>query len=84
MAVKRANARHDDPLTLDVVEALAALDTQGKREVLAFSRDLARRQRATGLGGAFLAFAGAIAAEDLALMEAAVAKGCEAVDPASW
>ena len=84
MTTKQAEPEHDDALTRDVIDALQALDAQGKREVLAFSRDLARRRRATGPGGAFLAFAGAIAADDLALMERAIADGCETVDPASW
>ena len=52
--------------------------------MLAFSRGLARRRRASGPGGAFLAFAGAIAAADLGLMEQAIADVCETVDPASW
>lgn len=84
MAVTRADPPLDDELVRDVIDALGALDPAGKREVLAFSRDLARRRRATGPGGAFLAFAGTIAADDLALMERAIADGCETVDPAAW
>lgn len=84
MAIKQIEPQPDDALTHDVIDAIRALDVQGKREVLAFSRNLARRRRARGPGGAFLAFAGAIAADDLALMEQAIADDCETVDPASW
>jgi hypothetical protein len=84
MATKHAGSEHEEAITRDVIDTLRTLDAHGKREVLAFSRDLARRRRATGPGGAFLAFAGAIPADDLELMERAIADGCETVDPAAW
>ena len=84
MTTKRADPEHDDALTRDAIDALQALDAQGKREVLAFSRALARRRQATGPGGALLAFAGAIAADDLTRMEQAIADACETVDQTSW
>lgn len=84
MSIKRTDSQPDDLLTRDVNDALDALDGQGKREVLAFSRQLARRQQADRPGGALLAFAGAIPRDDLARMERAIADACETVDPASW
>jgi len=84
MVTKPAESEHEEAITREVIDTLRVLDAQGKREVLALSPDLARRRRATGPGGAFLAFAGAIAADDLALMERAIAEGCETVDPAAW
>ena len=79
---QETDRRHDDALTRDVIAVLDALDEQGKQAVLNFSRDLARRQRAMGPGGAPLAFAGAFSDEDLALIEQAIADGCETVDKA--
>ncbi len=84
MATKPIDPRPDDALTRDLIDALQALDAQGKLEVFAFSRDLAHRRRAIGPGGAFLAFAGTITADDLAIMEQTIADGCETVDPESW
>lgn len=84
MAMKQANPRPDDTLTRDVLDALDALDANGKREVLDFSRALAGRRRADGPGGALLAFAGSIPADDLDLMERAIAEACERVAPDSW
>ena len=84
MTMKQADPRHDDALARDVLAALEALDPQGKQEVLDFSRELARRQRATGPGGALLAFAGAIAEDDLNRMEQAIADARETVDQAAW
>ncbi len=84
MATKHLDPQPDDALTRDVIDALDALDRDGKREVLAFSRQLARRRRASGPGGALLAFAGAFSADDLVRMEQAIADGCETVDSAAW
>ena len=84
MSTEQANPTRDDALTRDVIDALAVLDPEGKREVLAFSRELVRRRRAASPGGALLAFAGAFLREDLERMDQAIADAREAVDPASW
>lgn len=84
MTTRHADPQPDDTLTRGVIDALDALDHDGKREVLTFSHDLARRRQASGLCGALLAFAGAFSADDLARMEQAIADACETVDPATW
>ena len=84
MATRPTHPVVNDQLTRDLDDVLAELDADGKRRVLEFSTELARKRQATGLGGALLAFAGAIPPDDLALMEEAIADGCETVDPTSW
>ena len=84
MYARRDDPVPDDALIKDLDDAIAALDSHGKRQVLSFARTLDRRRRADGPGGPFLAFAGAITADDLALMDRAIADGCETVDSESW
>jgi hypothetical protein len=76
-----------------VIEQLDALDTEGKRKVLDFSRELAARRvsaetrtpRPVGKhGGALLAFAGTLPKDDLPEIRRAVEEDCERVDQERW
>lgn len=61
---------------------LNGLDPDAQRRVLEFIRSLNRPQPAGGKRVA--AFAGAIPAHDLQLMQAAIKSGCEQVDLNEW
>ncbi len=82
----------DEEIKRRVLEQLDALDADGKREVLDFSRELsaqkaseARQPRPVGdTGGALLAFAGTIPAEDLEEIRRAVEEDCERIDEEGW
>lgn len=82
----------DEEIKRRVLEQLDALDAEGKRKVLDFSRELsardapeARQPRPVGdTGGALLAFAGTIPAEDLEEIRRAVEEDCEKIDEEGW
>ncbi len=84
---------HDDEeIRRRVLENLDALDAEGKRKMLDFSRELAargpsgaREPRPVGdTGGALLAFAGTIDREDLEEIRRAVDEDCEKIDEEGW
>jgi hypothetical protein len=82
----------DEEIKRGVLEQLDALDAEGKRKVLDFSRELSareapevRRPRPVGdTGGALLTFAGTIPAEDLEEIRRAVEEDCEKIDEEGW
>jgi len=82
----------DEEIKRRVLEQLDALDAEGKRKVLDFSRALSarkasevRRPRPVGdAGGALLAFAGTIPPEDLEEIRHAVEEDCEKIDEEGW
>ncbi|MDN5697854.1 MAG: hypothetical protein L0G70_07750 [Rubrobacter sp.] len=84
--------REDEDLRRRVIEQIDALDAEGKRRVLDFSRELAdrgpsgaREPRPVGeTGGALLAFAGTIDREDLEEIRRAVDEDCEKIDEEGW
>ena len=55
-----------------------------QREVMDFARSLAGAERRKVPGKDLLQFAGAIDAEDLALMSQAIDAGCERTDRSGW
>lgn len=81
----------DEDIKQRVLEQLDALDAEGKRKVLDFSRELSAREASVRLprpvgdtGGALLAFAGTIPAEDLEEIRRAVEEDCERIDEEGW
>ena len=68
-------------IKVKVIEQLETLPENLQRQVLAFVQTLARQ----GVPGQqLLQFAGAIPADDLALMRQAIENGCEQVDLNEW
>lgn len=82
----------DEEIKRRVLEQLDALDAEGKRKVLDFSRELSGRKVSEvrpprpvkDTGGALLAFAGTIPAEDLEEIRRAVEEDCEKIDEEGW
>lgn len=82
----------DEAIKRRVIEQLDALDTEGKREVLDFSRELAARMPSgtrqprpvKDTGGALLAFAGTIPKDDLKEIQRAIEEHCERIDEEGW
>lgn len=82
----------DEEIKRRVLEQLDALDAEGKRAVLDFSRELSARRASEGrqprpvgdTGGALLAFAGTISAEGLEEIRRAVEEDCERIDEEGW
>ncbi len=82
----------DEEIKRRVLEQLDALDAEGKRKVLDFSRELSARgapevrqpQPVGDTGGALLAFAGTISAEDLEEMQRVIEEHCEKIDEEGW
>jgi len=67
--------------TKEILNAVAALDSQNRRKVLDFARAL---RNSSGSAVSLLQFAGSIAMEDLKQMSDAIADGCETVNPDEW
>jgi hypothetical protein len=66
----------------EIEAELNSLDPDAQRRVLEYVRSLSRTRRS---GGRHVAgFAGAIPADDLQLMQAAIESGCEQVDLNEW
>lgn len=82
----------DEEIKRKVIEHLDALDVEDKRKVLDFSRGLTDRGQSAvrqprpvkDMGGALLAFAGTIPADDLEVIRRAVEEDCERVDEEGW
>lgn len=82
----------DEEIKRRVIERLDALGIEDKRKVLDFSRELTARgpfeprepQPVGDTGGALLAFAGTIPADDLQIIRRAVEEDCERVDEEGW
>ena len=67
-----------------VIEQLETLPENLQRQVLAFVQALQAGARQSVSGQQLLQFAGAIPADDLALIREAIEDGCEQVDLNEW
>lgn len=68
-------------LAKEIVTQVERLPLEQQRQVLDFARALAATQPRGVPGHTLLEFAGAIPADDLALMSEAIEEGCEQSDP---
>ena len=71
-------------IKIKVIEQLETLPENLQRQVLAFVQALQTLARQGVPGQQLLQFAGAIPADDLALMRQAIENGCEQVDLNEW
>jgi hypothetical protein len=68
----------------EIVEALESLSPELQHQVLGFVRGLGSHYPKGKPGSALLEFCGAIDADDLALMEAAINEDCSKIDYEEW
>lgn len=63
---------------------LDLLPVEEQRQVIDFARALALTKNTGSLGNQLLRFAGTIAQDDLLVMNAAIERDCEQVNPNEW
>ena len=68
----------------EVLEALDKLREREQRQVLDFTRDLARTAHRGTSGRILLQFSSGIKGDDLKRMANAIEEGCERVNPDEW
>jgi hypothetical protein len=69
----------------ELQEQISRLPNEQQRLVLDFARSLASLPHSNGGSGeALLRYAGTIEQDDLAIMEQAIAEGCETINPDEW
>ena len=68
----------------ELLKQLEQLGAGEQRQVLDFARTLSNNRRRGLPGEKLLRFSGAISADDLALMAAAIDEGCEQVNSDEW
>ena len=74
-----------EPSTREAIaREIARLDEAGRRRVLDYARSLSEQAPSGVPGAALLALAGTVPGPDMAEIEAAIAEGCEQVNPGGW
>ena len=71
-------------LEKELLDQISGMPPEQQRQVLAFARRLAGQGPKGVPGAVYRRFAGSIAPDDLARMEAAIEEGCERVDGDEW
>lgn len=71
-------------LEKELMDSLAALDADQRRQVLEYARALGDAPGRGIPGRALLRFAGTMSDEDVRTIRAAVEEDCERIDPRDW